>query len=549
MLVITVIVGLVASSCSSNETPSPSQSATLTTAASSTSATTTKATDAATTSVPAGTTTAITENKSGGTAIFLRDSSVNVFGVPWEIGGGVAGCWFPVCDPLIDQDGKGNYTPRLAESWTIAPDYLSITFNLRKDVLFHDGTPFNAQAVKWNWDHMMENGKSGSDKWASIEVLDDYTIKLNLKQWSQGVLTYLAAPESGAGFISPTAYEKEGVEYMRFHPVSTGPFMISESNRDSAIKYVRNPNYWQSGKPYLDAMEWRIVPDITTQALALRKGEADVLNITRGGYPDVKADLMKDGYTLATVVSGSGRISLAPDSANANSPLSIKEVREAIEYAIDKDAIASTMGAGVRTPVYQIAAKGAMGYNDALESEYRKYDVEKAKALLDQAGYSNGLTLNIYTESGFKDLATIIQAYCQEVGVTINVQIIDKAQSTELRQKGWENGFFLFSFATNPNFTQQIDWYFSEKIKDFVSTKRSDGNQEALEKALAATDVATQSEWTKKCVTIMFEDAMFIPVFEQGGDWVYSTKVLHDTGFSEGHINWWDTVNMWKTNN
>src|SRR4030042_2067024 len=100
----------------------------------------------------------------------------------------------------------------------------------------------------------MALNRAGSQIWKSVEVIDDYPVRLNLKQWSCTLLTHLSEPESGCGFISPAAVEKYGLEYMRFHPIGTGPFKITEVKRDSVIRYVKNENYWQEGRPYLDGI-------------------------------------------------------------------------------------------------------------------------------------------------------------------------------------------------------------------------------------------------------------------------------------------------------
>jgi ABC-type transport system substrate-binding protein len=144
-------------------------------------------------------------------------------------------------EPLLHATAAGELKPWLAESYKVADDLTSITFNLRKGVKFQDGTDFNAQAAKWNLDNQIQAKRQ--PYWKSVEVIDDYTIRLNLTQWQNSILSFLA-DETDSWMVSPAAFQKNGIDWMRKNPVGTGPFKFVSFASDTGLKTVRNPDYW-----------------------------------------------------------------------------------------------------------------------------------------------------------------------------------------------------------------------------------------------------------------------------------------------------------------
>ena len=129
----------------------------------------------------------------------------------------------------------------------------SITFNLRKGVKFHDGSDFNAEVAKWNLDNMIKAEASAFASWASVDIIDDYTIRVNFTKWQSTLPMSFAEGNPWAPMVSKAAFEKNGLEWMRANPVGTGPFKFESFQLDASLKVVRNPDYWIKGKPYLDA--------------------------------------------------------------------------------------------------------------------------------------------------------------------------------------------------------------------------------------------------------------------------------------------------------
>ena len=167
------------------------------------------------------------------------------------------------CDTLLRGDKKGNIIPWLAESYKIADDQKSITFSLRKGVKFHDQSDFNALVAKWNLDNFID--AKMQENWASVDVVDDYTIRVNFTKWQNTLLSTFVEPTFPAFIVSKTAFEKNGKDWMRTHPVGTGPFIFDSSVLDVNYKVKRNPDWWVKGKPYLDGINYIIVGDETDQ--------------------------------------------------------------------------------------------------------------------------------------------------------------------------------------------------------------------------------------------------------------------------------------------
>lgn len=189
--------------------------------------------------------------------------------------------------------------------------------------------------------------KPSTDAWTSIDIIDDYTFKLGISKFESTILSNLSL--TSATIVSPTAYETKGLEWLRWNPVGTGSFKFNSFERDVPLKWDRFDDYWQKGKPYLDGIDYIVVADTMAQMVAFQAGEADVLSV---GDAKLAAELRDKGYQI--IYSYTNTHCLIPDSANADSPLAKKEVREAIDYAIDKDGIVNDLGYGFYIPKYQL---------------------------------------------------------------------------------------------------------------------------------------------------------------------------------------------------
>ena len=446
-------------------------------------------------------------------------------GTPWGVMGVDSDLIKPVIETLIREDIKGGYHPWLATSWKVDMAKNTITLPLRKGVKFHDGTDFNAKAAKWNLDQMI---KAKTVKgFLSVDIVDDYTIRINVEKYQNNHLNYLCASYGGA-MISPTFYEKNDLDFVRWHPVGTGPFKFVKFDRGARLTYTKWEGYWQKGRPYLDGIEYLFIRDPMTQQAAMRASgseKAHVLYVNSGE----QAAMMKDqGFKIMSGFVGA--TTLIPDSANADSPLSNKKVREAVSLAIDREAIVKARGFGFWAPTVQIPSPQNAGYVASLGAG--QYDPKKAKQLLAEAGYPNGFKIKLIPQPALvdRDAVVAVQRFLGEVGIQCETEFPDGGGYMAYRFKnGWHNAFMVQAvrMLATTNLYNNFMW---NSPGMWPSLKRPEGFQDKIVKSLETLmpEKAKMEELTK----IQAEDWMIIPLYRQAEIYILQPNV-HDTGFLE----------------
>jgi peptide/nickel transport system substrate-binding protein len=345
----------------------------------------------------------------------------------------------PCAETLMDLS-FGTYIPRLAESWDIAPDGKFITFHIRKGVKFHDGTTLNAAAVKVNYDLVRTTGELTALKAVnSVDVVDEYTLRLSLNQFDWGLMSYLATNSVGR-IYSAKALTENTPEQLLFKPVGAGPFKFVSYQKDTLIKYVRFDDYWQPGKPYLDAVDVKIFADATTATMAMKAGEVDVMTVSAEDMLDLK----KSRFIVQECIGRNAM--MYPDGANADSPFADVRVRKALSHAIDRKKLADSLGYGYYYPTYQLYGEwSTLAYNPKIIGQ--PYDPAKAKQLLAEAGYPNGFKTSIIIGTAATDVQLALQDMLAQVGIQATIQEVTSAKYSELSAKGWRNGSL---YAQNP---------------------------------------------------------------------------------------------------
>lgn len=426
----------------------------------------------------------------------------------------------PVFQSLVFSDNSGQMHGVLAQSWQLAPDLKSITFKLRQGVKFQDGTDFNAQAAKWNLDRAIAaNFLPGV---SSVDVVDNYTIRLNLSSYRNTILDNL---EGTAGMMaSPTAFQKYGATGIQFHPVGTGPYQFVSFTKDVSLDYTRFDDYW-GGKPYLDGVQFIFVSDPTTGELAFKSG---VGNVIATGTDQITHELMQEGYKLEK--RPGPMMSLLPDSKHTDSPFSNVKVRQAVEYAIDRQGLSNTFGYGLWTPVNQPAAPYQFGHIS--DSPYT-YDVAKAKQLMQEAGYPNGFKTTIITANVFDQNPVVaMQSQLAAIGINASLDVEAYPAWSNTRSKGWSNGLLYSTMgATDINYVAFLDRYFINPIFMPPVQANPAGLTDLINKALVTPDLATETSLCQQAVELVNQDATVIPLYIQPASYILTDKV-HDTNFS-----------------
>ena len=304
-----------------------------------------------------------------------------------------------IFDPLVYGTGDGKFVPGLAESWEISADGKTYTFKLRKDVKFHDGTPFNAAAVVFSFDRI-RNPATKSQLAISLlgpvdsaTAVDDSTVKVVFKTAYPAFLDSLSYPWLAP--VSPTAVNKLGADFSR-NLVGTGPFKLKEWVAKDHITLERNPDYnWapsffkHKGPAYLESVTYKFVPEWTTRSATLETGEIDIATDALAiDLPRLKAnDKVK---TISTQQAG------VPQSYFINTekpPLNDVNVRLALLNATDKQTIINTMHAGAYQPAFSTLSRSTTGYDKSYETNPKfAYNKDTARKLLDAAGWVPGPT-------------------------------------------------------------------------------------------------------------------------------------------------------------
>jgi ABC-type transport system substrate-binding protein len=344
-----------------------------------------------------------------------------------------AGLYFH--DSLFDWGPDGKVKPMLVKQKLVSADGLTVTWKLQPDVTFHDGTPFNAAAVKWNLERKIQKRQSPYDllPFKTVEVVDELTARVKLDR-PYPTLDAVLANRSFAMY-SPSFAQKVGDDGLKTQQSGAGPFILTSFVPNEGLRLKKNPNYWQKGLPYLDEVYIRIVNDINTRATMLAAGDADVA--LRLSSPDIQRFRQAQGIR---VLEGQGSQQYYIVMNTRRPGLSDKRVRQAFNYAVDKEGIVQNVYLGAaRVAQAMYATPSLEGFSPA--GAY-PYDPDKAKRLLDEAGWKAGpggfrekdgkrLTVAIWTTKGSTpgdyEISELVQGMLKAVGVDCKLTLLEPA--------------------------------------------------------------------------------------------------------------------------
>lgn len=426
---------------------------------------------------------------------------------------------YPTNDGLGVQEG-------LAKKWSVSEDGKTVVLSIRDGLKFSNGTPLQMSDIKWSLDRAA-NPKIGqwSDLLSSIDsvaITGPLEVTLKLKHPDPSILAALATFNSaimpqGPFEAAKGATDEEKAKVFAETPLGTGPFMLAEWQRGVRMLFKRNPHYWVNGEdgkplPYMDEIEFQIIPDDSTRILKLKAGELDgseFIPLTR--VKELKADPNLDMQlwpsTKVVYMTMNLREKLTDGSAN---PLSNVKVRQALNHAINKDAAIAVVTQGLGTPM-----KSYMSVTTPLvhKQDLYKYDVAKAKALLAEAGFPNGFETSTMIVSGNADqtnLITLVQQMWGAVGVKLKIEQLDNPTLTKRYRAGdftsrasaWTNDIadpneITTYFAYYPTIQNQhsgwqdkrIDELFEMSQKETDLAKRTAQYKEIQERYAAAAPI------------------------------------------------------------
>ncbi len=422
----------------------------------------------------------------------------------------------------------------LAESFDASKDGLTYTIKLRSGIKFQDGTDFNAEAVKVNLDRARnpDNNLKRYNLFKSVattEVIDPTTVKITLKQPFSAFINTLASP--AAAMISPTALKKYGKE-IGFHPVGTGPYELETWNQTDFVKVKKFAGYWQAGYPKLDSITWRPVVDNNTRAAMLQTGEANLAF----PVPYEQAKLLEKNSKLDLVATPS--IMQRYISFNVTQkPFDNPKVREAINYAINRQALVKVAFAGYATP-----ATGIVPPSIQYAQSYPPlaYNPAKARELLKEAGYPNGFSTTLWSSHNHSTAQKVLQFTQQQlaqVGIKVTVTAMDAGQrAAQVEDKGQkESGVKMFytgwsastgeaNWALTPLFATQ-SWPPTIFNTAFYSNPQVDKD---LADALNTTDAQKKASLYKDAQDRIWNDRPWAPLVVEK---LVSANTKNLTGF------------------
>ena len=504
-LAFVMILSLLLVACGEEETPT----------------TTTTTTQPTTTTTTTTTTTEV--SKYGGTyRQAFTTGLTTAIGYPCEATPDSTMAAAPALEALISIKMDGTIVPILATDWKVADDGKSITLTLRQGVKFHDGSDFNAEVAKWNLDLQIEAKRA--PEWQSVDIVNDYAIRINIPGYKNTTLSNLAG--SYTQMISKESFDKNGIEYTRWHPVGTGPFIFEVYERDAKLTYKRNPDYWEPGVPYLDGLEWTVIAEATVRKLAFEKGDIHTI-----AAQALEAKELKDaGFPLIT--SQGGTFAFIPCSTVEESPWSKLEVRQAASYALNREALADALGFGFAIPAYQLYPGDPLSEIPNLVKT--EYDPEEARRLLDLAGYPNGFECKIHTHTMIvpTDWVNAAAAQLREVGINAEVDFPEVGKYMQDATSGWSDGLMAGAFINTPNNPNYIlEMYL--KGYYYGNWKRTEAVMAALETSLASE--LPNGTLIQALLQAMNDEVSLITYVAQMNATFYQ-KGIHDEGADEGYL-------------
>ncbi len=329
-------------------------------------------------------------------------------------------------DSLVEWDRNLQLKPALATSWKIAADQKSITFNLRKGVKFHNGKELDADDVKYSVEKMLNPPLPGSiatvgqvPGFLGVDVISKYVARLNLKTRDARVFGFLAwgrySPIVPAGL-----YEQINVSR---NAIGTGPYKMVGFNPNDRVEYTANKDFWKVGRPYMDAMTLKTLPDEQARIAALRAGAIDGATVSSDSATALKGDSNLTVLKGGTAAFRELQMTLKPGEEK---PYDDVRVRQAVNFAINRQAIIDTVYNGDGTYSGHVPP----GYGQwplpqaDLKQKYLKYDLPKAKALMAAAGMSKGFSVTLSTFStplDFQQVASVIKSQLKAINIDVNI--------------------------------------------------------------------------------------------------------------------------------
>lgn len=440
-------------------------------------------------------------------------------------------------------DGEYEIVPSLASSWEISKDGKVYTLHLVEGVKFHNGEDFKADDVSYSLNRIINIQGAVNSSFVSqidgydeliagsanqlrgVNIIDDYTLEITLKEPYSGFLASLAtAPVSMFDkTTTEAAGDKFGIEAE--YTVGTGPFKLKEWKLNEVIELSKNDSYWK-GSPSIDGIEIKVIPDTETQNIMYRNGELDILDLDYmvDYIPKYKEDF-KDRLVMTP------RVGITYFTFNENiEPLNNVDVRKAISMAIDRQAIVDAMYNGTASIENGIFPEGLIGHNKDLKDI--EYNIQKAKELLAKAGYANGFDMEIADNSASSDttksILEIIAEQLAQLGINVSIKNYDESTWLATRKSG-ELGSFMSTWTADYNDPDNFIYTFFGSKENTKLRSLNYKDEDVIKRVAAARSILDQEERIKEYQAleekIITEDRAWVPMFAREHYFALSTNI------------------------
>jgi peptide/nickel transport system substrate-binding protein len=502
---------------------------------------------AAATQAPVAAATPAPKIKRGGTLRFIMQNDVPTFDSHLCKGGNTP--LQTVFDLLVywqpNKDGVWGPVPGLATSWDIQGK--EVTFKLQKGVKFHDGTDFNAKVAKWNLDRAAFDKKSrlrsSLSTVDSVTVVDDYTVKVNLKAPDASFLTFLSdAPDTLAAMLSQAAMEKLGDDQFGLKPVGSGPMQFVEWMAGDRVVVKKFDGFWKKGAdgqslPYLDGIIYRIVVDDSVRYAEIRSGNAEfIAQIHPKDYASVKADPNMTYFDAESKPDSS----IVTFNMESGPFAKSKPLRQAVAYALDRDAIVKTLGFGLGKAEKGQLLPGTIGYDASMP--YYSYDPEKAKKALQDSGLPAPVEVHMMVHNRNVDTqaAQIYKQMLDQIGFNSILEVAERTANIAKREAGlFEFTFLQQSHSADPD--EQFSLPYSCGSTGNFARYCNKELDKCLIEGRSIYDPKQRTEIYKRCQQIINDDLPMVWLWSRPTNAVYSKSVKGYTG------DWWarDLREVW----
>ncbi len=441
--------------------------------------------------------------KSGGNVVVVVPQDPDYLDPHLAAAAGTQEMMFNVFEGLVKPDNQGHIHPAVASDYTVSEDGLVYTFTLRKGIKFHNGNLVTVDDVKYSLERLMgvETGEPLAASFTvidNIETPDQQTVVITLKEFDASFLANLTVailPEDNADH--------------NLNPIGTGPFKFIEYVPEQRVVIEKFADYWKEGVPYVDKVEFRIIPDNEAALLSFKSGAIDI-------YPRIANERLEELGSEFHYVQGMQNMVQLMTMNIAHKPFDDIRVRRAINYAIDVDEIIEAVAFGLGTKLgSNMSPVMPQYYQEGLESTYN-LNIERAKELLTEAGYEDGFKTVISVPANYQfhvDTAQVIASQLQKVGIDVDIELVEWGVWLDRIYRGRDYEMTIIGFTGKLDPHKILGRFTSDYDANFLNYNNSEYD-ELIKQATKTVDLEQRAELYRRAQQILTEDAAAVYIMD-----------------------------------